>query len=158
MLSKKGYLIHFARLFFTSLLLGLCSFLSHLWNTYQPFHLAFQLQRCQSSLSTIKNPHINIWNWLNNFHLIHFLPSFSFLFTSISSKCHLHIQENYPLNINKFIGFIHSILVMYLIYHLICLSLFHAHIKRIREKQHCYAQLYRQDEKNRKYRCSNRLL
>ena len=150
MLSKKGYLIHFARLFFASLLLGICSFLSHLWNIYQPFHLAFQLQRCQSSISTIKTLHINIWNWLNDFHFVHFLPSFSFLSTSISSKCHLHIKDNYPININKFIGFIHSVLIIYLVYHLICLSLFHAHIKRIEEKQHYYARLYRQDRKKSK--------
>jgi len=147
MLSKKGYLIHFARIFFASLLIGICSLLSHLWNAYQPLHLAFQLQQCQS---TIKNPHINIWNWLNDFHLIHLLPSFSF-----SLKCHLYIKNDYPLNIHKYFEFLHSILLIYLVYHLICLSLFHANIKQIETKKNSYAHLYRQDQK---FRCSNRLL
>jgi hypothetical protein len=158
MLSKKGYLIHFARIFFASLLLGICSILSHIWNAYQPFYLAFQLQQCQSTLSTMKISHINIWNWFNDFHFIHFLPSLSFLSTSISSKCHLYIKNDYPLSIHKFIEFIRSILLIYLVYHLICLTLFHAHLKKIQAKQHYYAHLYRQDQKNRKFRCSNRLL
>ncbi len=126
MLYKKGYLVHFARLFFASLLLGICSFVSHIWRTYQPFYLAIQLQRCQSTLSNV-----NIWNWLNNFHLIDLLPSISFFSKSISSKCQLYIQNDYPLNIDKSIRFIHSILLIYLIYHLICLSFFSCKIPTI---------------------------
>jgi hypothetical protein len=141
MLTKKGYFIHFARLFFSGILLGVCSLLSHLWNVYQPLHLDFQLQRCQSS---IKSPRVNIWNWLKIFNFVHSSPA-----------CHLHIKEDYPLNINKFIGFLHSIILLYFVYHLIRLSLFHAHLKQYQEKQHYYAHLYRQDEKKR---CSNRLL
>jgi len=139
MLSKRGYLVHFARLFFASLLFGICSFLTHLWNVYQPIYLAFQLQRCQTTLSNIK-----IRNWFN------LLPSFSFL-----SKCHFYIKNDYPLNIDHLLGFIHSILVIYLIYHLIGLSLFHVHFKRFQSKQNYYAHLYREDQKSR---CFNRLL
>ncbi|CAF0832685.1 unnamed protein product [Adineta steineri] len=153
MLSKKGYLIHFIRIFFIGLLLSICSLLSYIWNKYQPFHLSIELQRCQSNIS-----HINIWNWLNNFHFIQLLPSLSFLSTLTSSKCHLYIKDNYPLNINKFIGLIHSILIVYLVYYLICFSLFHSHMKHIQNRQYYYAKLYRHDQKKSTFRCSNRLL
>jgi len=155
MLSKRGYLIHFARLFFGSLLLGICSLFSHLWNVYQPFHFAFQLHQCQSTLSNTKILDISIWNWLNDFHLIHLLPSFSFLSTS---KCHLYIKNDYPLDIYKFIEYIRLILFIYLVYHFICLSIFHVNFKQIQSKQIYYAHLYRQDQINRKSRCLNRLL
>ena len=158
MLSKKDYSIHFARLFFTSLLFGICSLFSYLWNIYQPFQLAFQLQRCQSTISIIEVPQISIWNWLNNFHFINLLPSFSFLSTSISQRCHSYIKDEYSLNINKFIEFIHSILLIYFVYRLIHLSLFHSHLQHLQGKQYYYANLYRQEQKIRKYRCSNRLL
>ncbi|CAF0884839.1 unnamed protein product [Rotaria sp. Silwood1] len=156
MLSKKGYLIHFARLFFASLLVGISSLLSHIWNKYQPFDLALELQRCQSTISFIKSPHINIWNWLKNFHFIHLLPTFSFLTNSITQQCHLYIKDDYPININKFIEFIHIILLIYFSYHLIQLLFFHYHLKQLEEKQHYYACLYRQDQKQKKqkkYRC-----
>ncbi|CAF2387714.1 unnamed protein product [Rotaria sp. Silwood2] len=151
MLSKKGYLIHFARLFFASLLFGICSLFSHVWNKYQPFNLAFQLQRCQSTISIMNSPHINIWNWLENFHFIHLLPTFSFLTNSITQKCHLYIKDDYPININKFLYFI---LFIYFGYHLIQLLFFHYNLKQLEEKQHFYACLYRQDQKQkkRKYR------
>jgi hypothetical protein len=146
MLSKRGYLIHFARLFFGSLLLSICSLFSHLWNIYQPFHLAFQLQQCQSTLFNTK-----ISNWLIDFHLIHLLPSFSLLSTS---KCYLYIKNDYPLDIHKLIEYIRSILFIYLVYHFICLLIFHVNFKQIQSKQIYYAHLYRQDQKQS--RCSNR--
>jgi hypothetical protein len=153
MLSKTGYLIHLARLFFASLLLGICSLFSHLWNSYQPLQLAIQFQRCRQT--SIQISHISIWNWLKEIHFIHLLPILPFLPSRTSTKCHLHVKDNYPLNINQFIGFTRSILVMYLAYHLIRLSLFHAHYKQLQEKRQYYAHLYRQDQKSR---CSNRLL
>jgi hypothetical protein len=140
MLFRKDYYIHFAHLFFSGILFSLCSLLSHLWNVYQPLHLDIQVHRCQT---TIKNSSINIWNWLNNFN---FLPS---------SRCHLPITDDYPLNINKFLGLIHSIIFIYFVYHLMRLSLFHAHFKQYQEKQTYYARLYRQDQKRR---CLNHLL
>jgi hypothetical protein len=146
MLSKRGYLIHFTRLFFASLLIGICSFLSYLWNVYQPIYLAFQLHRCQTN----KISQINIWNWFNDFHLIDLLPSFFYL-----SKCHLYIKNDYPLNVNQLFDILHSILIIYFIYHLIRLSIFHVHLKQFEIKRNYYGHLYREDQKSR---CFNRLL
>ncbi|CAF1073248.1 unnamed protein product [Rotaria sordida] len=150
MLFKKGYLIHFARLFFASLLFGICSLFSYVWNKYQPFDLIFQLQRCQPTISIMKISHINILNWLENFHFIHLLPSFPFLTNSIIQKCHFYIKDDYPIDINNFIEFIHFILLIYIGYHLIQLLFFHYHLKQLKEKQYYYARLYQQDRKKKK--------
>ncbi|CAF3190644.1 unnamed protein product [Rotaria socialis] len=150
MLSKRGYLIHFARLFFASLLYGISSLLSRLWNKYQLFDISFQLQRCQSSITTNKISDITIWHWLNNFHFANLFPSFSFLSTSNTQKCHYFTKVDYPIDINKLIELIHSILFIYFVYHSIHLSLFHCNLKRLHEKQHYYARLYRQDQGKRK--------
>lgn len=150
MLSKKDYLIYFSRLFFASVLYGVCSLFLHIWNTYQPFELSFQLQRCQSTISMNQTLDISLWNWLKHFHIVQLLPSFPFLSKSMTQLCHLYIKDNYPLNLNKLIQFIHSILLIYFVYHLIHLSLFHCQLKHIQEKQHYYARLYRQKRKYRR--------
>ncbi|UJR10162.1 hypothetical protein I4U23_014378 [Adineta vaga] len=155
MLDKRDYLIHFARIFFACLLLIVFSFFTHIWNKYQPFHLAVQIQRCQSNLSDKKILSLNVWKWLSHFHIIEILPTIPFLSTSISSKCHSHIEENYPLNIHQYLRLIYSILLIYLVYHLICLSAVHTRMKQLEEKQRYYGRLYRQDEN---VRCSKRLL
>lgn len=151
MLSKRGYLVHFARIFFASLLLLACSLLTHVWNTYQPLHLAFQIQQCQLGSSNGKGLPTDIWAWLTNFHLSEILPTF----TSNSSKCLFHSEQTYPLNVEQYIQCIRSMIVVYLVYHLVCLFLYHAQMKRLEEKQRYYARRYRQKEK---FRCSKRLL
>ena len=147
MLSKKGYLIHFARLFFASVLFAICSLVSHLWQVNQPLELTFQLHRCQSNLQ--RSPS-NLWNWLNQFHFIHLFPSLSFHRT----KCHSSVKDNYTLNINQLMDVIHCSVLVYFAYHLIRLSLFHARLSRLQGKQNHYARLYRHDQRSR---CSKRL-
>ncbi|CAF0863058.1 unnamed protein product [Adineta ricciae] len=155
MSSKRGYLVHFARIFFASLLLLACSSLTHVWNAYQPLHLAFQIQQCQLGLSNRKDLSANIWPWLTSFQLSKILPTFSFLSTSSSSKCLSHSELTYPLNVHQYIEWVRSVIAVYLVYHLVCLFLFHAQMKRLEEKQRYYGRRYRQEEK---VRCSKRLL
>ena len=154
MLSKRGYFIHFARLFFAGLVIGICSLGSYFWQIYQPFIIILQWQQCQSSFADMEYSHVNIWNWLKHFHWSDLLPSFPFLSTTIS--CHFYIKIEYPIDVIQCIAYVRSILFIYVVYHCICLSLFHSRLKRFEMKQHRYGQLYREDQKNR--RRTNRLL
>lgn len=118
MVNKQSYFIHFARLFFAGLAIGICSFVSYLWKIYQPILLTLQ---CQSTFAEMKYSHVTIWNWLKHFHWSNLLPSFPFLSSSSSNSCHSYIQIEYPINVIQYIIIVRSILLIYAIYQGICL-------------------------------------
>ena len=141
MLSRRGYIIHFARLFFATLVYALSSSLSALWSVYQSWHLALQTRRCQ----TTESARTTVRTWFNELHWTDLLPTRSFLSSNRSSICHVLIHEDHHLlNIDRCMELCRSTLVIYFVYHLLRLSLFHAHVKRAEAKRCAYARLYRQ--------------
>jgi hypothetical protein len=142
MLSKRGYIIHFARLSFATLVYALSSCLSILWSAYQPWHLTLESQRCHATESARIT---TVRTWLNELRWTDLLPTVSILSSSRPSICHVLIHEDHHLlNIDRCIELCRSTLVIYFVYHLLRLSLFHAHVKRAEAKRCAYARLYRQ--------------
>lgn len=94
MLSKKDYLIYFVRLFFSSLLLIICSLITYLWNTYQPLDLIIQIQQCQipKCQSYIQNDYA-----LDIYQLIKYLYSIALIYFIYHLICllffHRHFKE-----------------------------------------------------------------
>ena len=141
MLSRRGYVIHFARLLFAILLYAVSSRLSALCSASHPWHLTLKIQRCQAA----EPPCATVRTWLNELHWTDLLPVLPFLSSSKPSTCDTLIQEQHHLlDIDRCMEFCRSTLAIYVVYCLLRLSLFHAHAKRADAKRCAYARLYRQ--------------